>query len=48
MYIFEIALFFVFIYAIDILRDTGVAMFDILIQFDKNEEAEKTDNQDRA
>lgn len=35
-YIFDVVLIFNFIYAIDILRDTGVAMFDILIELESD------------
>lgn len=33
-YVFDVILIFCFIYAIEILRDTGTAMFDILIQIE--------------
>lgn len=36
-YVFAVALIFSFICAIDILRDTGAAMFNILMQLDKND-----------
>jgi hypothetical protein len=36
-YIADVVLIFNFIYAIDILRDTGVAMFNILIELDEQD-----------
>jgi len=36
-YIFGVFMIFSFICSIDILRDTGAAMFNILIELDKND-----------
>lgn len=41
-YIFDVILIFNFTYALEILRDTGMAMFDILIELDNETPSDKS------